>query len=133
MIGGLCLYRFYFRIHTGSIKGPQVIEFLRSLQRHIKGKLTVVWDGAPIHRSRLVQDYVESTGGRILLERLPAYAPELNPVEYMWGNLKQHQIGNLIATQAWELSFAATAALRRMRRRQSIIVACYKQSTLWPE
>ncbi|MEY4690557.1 MAG: hypothetical protein RIT19_882, partial [Verrucomicrobiota bacterium] len=56
-----------------------------------------------------------------------------NPVEYMWGNLKQHQIGNLIATQAWELSFAATAALRRMRRRPSIIVACYKQSTLWPE
>jgi transposase len=119
MIGGLCLYRFYFRIHTGSIKGPQVIEFLRYLQRHIKGKLTVVWDGAPIHRSRLVQDYAASTGGRILLERLPAYAPELNPVEYMWGNLKQHQIGNLIATQAWELSFAATAALRRMRRRRS--------------
>jgi transposase len=133
MIGGLCLYRFYFQIHAGSIKGPQVIEFLRHLQRHIEGKLTIVWDGAPIHRSRLVQDYVQGTGGRILLERLPAYAPELNPVEYMWGNLKQHQIGNLIATQAWELSFAATAALRRMRRRRSIIVACYKQSTLWPE
>jgi hypothetical protein len=92
-----------------------------------------IWDGAPIHRSRLVQDYVQGTGGRILLERLPAYAPELNPVEYMGGNLKQHQIGNLIATQAWELSFAATAALRRMRRRRSIIVACYNQSTLWSE
>ena len=120
MIGGLCLYRFLFQIHPGSIKGPQVIEFLRHLQRHIKGKLTIVWDGAPIHRSRLVQDYVQGTGGRLLLERLPAYAPELNPVEYMWGNLKQHQIGNLIATQAWELSFAATAALRRMRRRRSM-------------
>jgi hypothetical protein len=77
--------------------------------------LTVVWDGAPIHRSRLVKDYVEETGGRVLLERFPANAPVLNPVEYMWGNLKQHQIGNLIATQAWELSLAATAALRRMR------------------
>ena len=116
MIGGLCLYRFYFQIHPGSIKGPQVIQFIRHLLRHIKGKLIIVWDGAPIHRSRLVQDYVQGTGGRILLERLPAYAPELNPVEYMWGNLKQHQIGNLIATQAWELSMAATAALRRMRR-----------------
>jgi len=42
--------------------------------------------------------------------RLPAYAPELNPVEYMWGNLKTHQIGNLIATQAWDLSMQATAA-----------------------
>jgi transposase len=133
IIGGLALYRFYFQIHPGSIKGPQVIEFLRHLQRHVPGKLTVIWDGAPIHRSRLVQDYVASTAGRIAVERLPAYAPELNPVEYMWGNLKQHQIGNLIATQAWDLSMEATAALRRMRRRRSIIAACYKQSTLWPE
>ena len=113
MIGGLALYRFYFQIHPGSIKGPQVIEFLRHLQRHVPGKLSVVWDGAPIHRSRLVQDYVASTAGRIVVERLPAYAPELNPVEYMWGNLKTHQIGNLIATQAWDLSLQATAALRR--------------------
>ncbi|MFO1462093.1 MAG: transposase [Verrucomicrobiota bacterium] len=65
--------------------------------------------GAPIHRSRLVQDYVASTDGRVVVERLPAYAPELNPVEYMWGNLKTHQIGNLIATQAWDLSMQATA------------------------
>jgi transposase len=39
-----------------------------------------------------VQNYVQGTDGRILLERLPAYAPELNPVTSMWGNLKQHQM-----------------------------------------
>jgi transposase len=133
IIGGLSLYRFYFQIHPGSIKGPQVIEFLRHLQRHVAGNLTVIWDGAPIHRSRLVQDYVKGTGGRIVVERLPPYAPELNPVEYMWSNLKQHQIANLIATQFWDLSFEATAALRRMRRRRTMIVSCYKQATLWPE
>ena len=133
IIGGLSLYRFYFQIHPGSIKGPQVIEFLGHLQRHVPGKLTVIWDGAPIHRSRLVQDYVASTDGRIVVDRLPAYAPELNPVEYMWGHLKTHEIGNLIATEAWDLSMHATAALRRMRRRRTIVAACYKQSTLWPE
>jgi transposase len=76
---------------------------------------------------------VASTGECIVVERLPAYALELNPVEYMWGNLKTHQIGNLMATQAWDLSMQATAALRRMLRRRSIIAACCKQSTLWPE
>ena len=40
---------------------------------------------------------------------------------------------NLIATQAWDLSLQTTAALRRMRRRRSIIAACYKQSKLLPE
>jgi len=132
IIGGLALWRFYFQIHNGSIKSPQVIEFLQHLQRHIPGKILVLWDGAPIHRSLLVKSYIASTGGRVLVERLPAYAPELNPVEYMWGHLKTHEIANLVVKQAWELSFEATAALRRMRRRPSIVAACYSQSELWP-
>jgi transposase len=65
-------------------------------------------------------------------ERLPPYAPELNPVEYMWTHLKSHQIANLIATEAWEWSFEGTAALRKMRRRPSIIAACFTQAELRP-
>jgi len=132
IIGGLALWQFYFQIHPGSIKSLQVIEFLQHLQRHIPGKILVVWDGAPLHRSVLVRDYILSPHGRIVVERFPAYALELNPVEYMWGHLKTHEIANLIVTQAWELSFEATAALRRMRRRKSIIAACYNQAELWP-
>jgi len=132
LIGGLARWRFYFQIHPGSIKAPQVVEFLRHLQRHVRGKLLILWEGASIHRSRLVKDYVASTQGKIQVERLPAYAPELNPVEYMWGHLKQHEIANLVTAQAWELSFAATAALRRMRRRPRILTACYTQAELWP-
>lgn len=132
IIGGMALWRFYFQIHTGSIKGPQVIEFLQHLQRQLPGRLLILWDGASIHRSALVRNYVDSTQGRIQVERLPAYAPELNPVEYMWGHLKTHEIANLIVTHAWELSLEATAALRRMRRRRSIVAACYTQAELWP-
>lgn len=132
IIGGLALWRFYFQIHSGSIKSPQVIEFLQHLQRHIPGKLLILWDGAPIHRSLLVKNHVATTSGRLQIERLPAYAPELNPVEYMWGHLKTHEIANLVAHHAWELSLEATAALRRMRRRPSIMAACYSQAELWP-
>jgi hypothetical protein len=73
-----------------------------------------------------------STRGRLQVERLPADAPELNPVESMWGHLKNHEIANRMVTQAWELSFEATAALRRMSRRTSIIAACCEQPELWP-
>lgn len=132
IMGGLARWRFYFHIHKGSIKSPQVVEFLRHLQRHVPGKILILWDGAPIHRSLLVKNYIASTRKRIIQERLPAYAPELNPVEYMWGHLKTHEIANLLVTQAWELSLEATAALRRMRRRPSIIAACYTQAELWP-
>ena len=94
--------------------------------------MLIILDGAPIHRSRLVREYVESTEGRVEIERLPAYEPELNPVEYMWGRLKTHEIANLIVTRAWGLSHEATVALRRMRRRRSIVAACYAQAELWP-
>ncbi len=132
VMGAMVLWQFYFRFYTGSIKGLQVVQFLKHLQRHVPGKMLILWDGAAIHRCGLVKDYLESTEGQIEVERLPAYAPELNPVEYMWGHLKTHEIANLIATRGSELSLAATAALRRMRRRRSIITACYTQAELWP-
>ena len=109
-----------------------MVAFIRHLQRHLKERILIIWDGAAIHRSRLVSDYLASTKGRVRAERLPAYAPDLNPVEYMWAHLKSHEIANLITTQAWELSFEATSALRKMRRRPSIIAACFSQAELWP-
>ena len=132
MIGAISLWRILFRIHPGAIKGPQVVDFLKVLERHTRQPLMIIWDGAAIHRSRVVSGYIASTGGRIVAERLPAYAPELNPAEYIWAHLKQHEIGNLLVREAWKLSHHATAALRRMRRRPRIIRACFVQSTLWP-
>lgn len=132
IIGGIMLWRFLFQIHAGSIKGPQVVKFLQALLRHVPGKVLVIWDGAAIHRCRLVKEYLQATNGRLVAQRLPAYAPELNPAEYMWGHLKQHEIANLCVKEAWQLSMHATAALRRMRRRPRILRACFTQSSLWP-
>jgi hypothetical protein len=83
-MAGVTWWNFYFRVFPGSIRSPQVVEFLSHLLRHIPGRLLVVWDGLRSHRSRLVWDFVREQRGRIWLEFLPAYAPELNPVEYLW-------------------------------------------------
>jgi len=91
-IAGITGWNFYFRLFPGSIKGPQIIEFLDHLLRHLPGKLLVICDGLPGHRSRLVKDFVAGQRGRLELERLPAYAPERNPVEYLWGHLKHHEL-----------------------------------------
>ena len=66
------------------------------LQRHLRGKLLTIWDGLPAHRSRVVQEYVRSRRGRITLESLPGYAPELNPVEYVWGYWKHRELPNSV-------------------------------------
>ncbi len=128
----MTLKRFFFQIRSGSIKGPQVVEFIQNLQRHLKAHLLIIWDGAAIHRSKLVAQFLRGNKRMVVAERLPAYAPELNPVEYMWSHLKCHEIANLITTQAWELSVEATKALRRMRHRPSIIAACLSQAESGP-
>jgi transposase len=69
-----------------------VLDFLKVLVRHLPGPLLLVWDRLPRHRSRLVQDYIASLDGWIHQEFLPSYAPELNPVEYIWGYWKQHEL-----------------------------------------
>ena len=96
-IAGVTYWRFYFRLFPGAIKSEQIIEFLDALKRQIGKSLLVVWDGLAAHRSRKVRDYVDSLDGAIQLERLPAYAPELNPVEYVWGYLKTHELSNFCA------------------------------------
>ena len=83
-MAGVTWWNFYFRLYPGSIRSPQVVEFLGHLRRHLPGRLLIVWDGLRSHRSRLVWDYVRAQRGRLWLEFLPAHAPELNPVEYLW-------------------------------------------------
>ena len=130
-IAGVTWWNFYFRLYPGTIHSPQVVEFLRHLRRHLPEKLMVIWDGLPTHRSRRVQQFVASTAGGLELEFLPAYAPELNPVEYLWGHWKQHELPNFCPKNFGELSHQARRALRRMRRRPTLVTAFWKQAELF--
>jgi transposase len=130
VIAGISFWNFYFRFHAGAIRGPQFVEFLHALTRQIRGKLLIIWDGLPAHRSRVVKDYVEALDGRLILERLPAYAPELNPVEYIWGYMKQRELANLCLHTIGEVGTFARNRLKSMQRRPRLITAFWQQAEL---
>ena len=130
-IAGLTLCNFYFRLYPGTIRSKQVIEFLQHLQRHLGRRLLIVWDCAGIHRSRCVVAFLDSLQGRIVVEYLPGYAPELNPVEYIWGYWKQHELPNFCPRELWTLSHRASQALRRMRHRPHLVDSFWKQAELF--
>jgi transposase len=131
-IAGVTWWNFYFRLFSGAIRSPQVVAFLEHLLRHLGGKLLVIWDGLQSHRSKMVKEFVRQQQGRIWLEFLPAYAPELNPVEYLWGYWKHHQLPNFCPKDFAQLSHHARQALRRMRRRPTLVCAFWKQAKLFP-
>ena len=100
---GITFHNFYFRLYPDAIRGPEVIDFLKALVRHIQRPLLIVWDRLPAHRSALVREFLGYSDGYIETEYLPAYAPELNPVEYLWGYWKQHELPNVCPKDYWEL------------------------------
>lgn len=126
MIAGVTTWTFYFRLYPGTIKGPQIVDFLRHLQRQLRRTLLIIWDG----RSRLVQQYVETCDGAIRLACLPAYAPELNPAEYIWGYCKEHELGNFCPDDFAHLGCFARNRLRSMQRRRTLVTAFWQQTEL---
>ena len=132
-VAGLTAWNFYFRLYPGAVKSPQVVDFLAALVRHMRQPLMLVWDRLPAHRSGMVRDYIDWLKGWIHMAYLPPYAPELNPVEYIWAHWKQHELPNLCPKNFWQLSAAARRTLRRMRRRPRLITAFWQQASLWPE
>jgi transposase len=130
VIAGITWWEFYFRLYRGSIKGREAAEFLGHLRRQIGRKLLVIWDGLAVHRSRTVQRHVEGTQGQVVLAGLPAYAPELNPVEYIWGHLKGHALANFCPKDLGHLGREARRHLRRSQRRRTLIRAFWQQAEL---
>jgi len=57
-----------------------------------KGKVILIVDGHPSHTAKAVQRYLDSMGGRLELERLPSYSPDLNPDEYVWSHMKNNGV-----------------------------------------
>ena len=124
-------WNFYFQIFERTIRKEEVVQFLKHLLGHLAGPLLIIWDRLPAHRSRLVADFVHHCGDQLQIEYLPAYAPELNPVEYLWGHWKQHELPNVCPKDLWQLSDGARRALRRLRSRPRLITAFWKQASLF--
>jgi len=88
-MAAMCCYRpdgararLAFHLQPGSYNDQLPIGVLGQLRRFLHGqKVTLRWDGLPSHRSHLMQASVASQRGWLVVERLPGYAPELNPVE----------------------------------------------------
>jgi len=126
----MTVWNFYFQIFEKAVGKEELIIFLAYLVRYLKPRLLIVWDRLPAHRSRLVREFLDSLGGQIVIEYLPPYAPELNPVEYLWGHWKQHTLPNVCPKDLWQLSDGARRTLRRLRRRPRLITAFWQQSSL---
>lgn len=113
--------KLYFRVHDGSIKQAQVVAFLKHLMRHEPRRVLILWDGGPTHKSKIVQAFLAENADRLEAHRLPAYAPELNPIELLFSHLKNQQLANNAPHDVRELRRSVRLAIMRVRVRPARI------------
>lgn len=121
---------FYFQtLPDGCFNAEQVASFLRGLLRHLRGNVVVLWDGGPGHKGpairRVLSDYP-----RLSLERLPAYSPKLNPVEWAWAWAKYGKMANSVPASVGGLDDEVTEHLIDLKHDQRLLKGLWDGSEL---
>ena len=139
MTGALALAPDLSRVRTflspklGSVDSATVIAFLRSVRRHLREPVLLLWDRLPAHVSRLTRDWIARQRHWLAVEWLPPYAPERNPVEYLWSCLDGVDLANFAPDDLRALERQGRRGVRRVRRKDDLALAFLKHSGLYPE
>src|SRR5579885_945535 len=115
-------------IQDHSVKGPDVVRFLKHLLAKIEGNILLIWDNLSAHRGQAVKDFLASGAAkRLTLSALPSYAPELNPQEGIWHFLKYVELKNVGCHHLAELRLEVRRAIERLRFKADAILGCIRQ------
>ena len=123
--------RLFFRLHPDeNIKTPLVVSFLRQLSRQLGRKpFLVVWDRLNAHRAKATTVFLKKIGATFAL--LPPYAPELNPVEYVWSYLKANPMANDPHLDTSSLAGTARRHARSLQWRDELLRSFFKHTPLF--
>lgn len=132
VIGGLTWEgSLYLQAQPTSLGSTGVIRFLRHLLQHIPGRILLLWDGAKIHRSEEIREFLAlDHEQRLLHEHFPPYAPEVDPQEYVWRQLKHVDLRNLTSLSLDQLWRRLQGATRRLRRRVGVLKSFINHANL---
>ena len=137
LAGGLAFHsrrrtaRLYLHTHPGAYTDEVLIEFLRDLGDEMAGdKVTLLWDGLGSHWSRRMRRFVATQRRWLVVERLPAYAPELNPVEGLWSSLKSRDLANHCCDTIDQMADATVQGIDRIGRTPDLVFSFLRKARL---
>jgi transposase len=123
--------KVYTLVRRKSLNGLHCIELLEHLRAVTGSRILVIWDGSPIHRRVAVKEFVEQSKGKVMVEQLPGYAPDLNPWdEGGWHHLKNVEMRNLVTHDLEELHEQFHLAVDRLRQKPRMVRSFFAQAGL---
>jgi transposase len=119
-----------FELRPGAYNDEMLIAFLSDLNDIQQRPVLLIWDGLPAHRSRHMRDWLGSQRDWLSIEQLPGYAPDINPVEQAWGNLKSRELANLCRDTIDEVADVAEHGLDRIGTDAELCLAFLRHAGL---
>jgi transposase len=119
---------WYVAFQPGTFTAMHVAAFRRELLRHLRGHVILLWDQGSIHQGPAIAE-VQRAYRRLHIEEFPAYAPELNPVEQLWNDVKGHT-ANSLPRDTRDIRRSLRAGTRRVRRSQAKLRSFIRASEL---
>ncbi|MGO9963410.1 MAG: IS630 family transposase [Acidimicrobiales bacterium] len=120
-----------FQMRPGAYNDESLIEFLTEMHTLLEDRLvTLIWDGLPSHRSRRMKEWLSTQRRWLVVEQLPAYGHDLNPIEKVWGNLKAKELANLCPDTIGEAAGAADEGLCRIGGETELCLAFLRHTGL---
>ena len=115
--------RLCFHLQLDSYDTDALIGVLKQLKGFYTGhRVVLIWDGLSAHWSHKMRAHLDAQRDWLTVERLPAYAPELNPVEYLWANLKGQELANCTVDTVAEVADHAQHGIQRVCNSDSLVV-----------
>jgi transposase len=118
-----------FRIFEDHVRTDEVVDFISQLRRQLQRPLIICLDRWQVHRAaakRIAASRLRS----IEFEWLPAYAPELNPVEPRWSHTKHADLANFVPHDTPHLKRNVRSSLKRQHSDQQLKLAFFKSAKL---
>ena len=120
----------HFRVHEGSVKSEQIIEYMEQLLRCIPRHVVLLWDGSRTHTSNATRAFLEAHPDRISAFRLPPYSPRFNPVELLWAEIKWNRMRGFCPKSNVELKRKLYSSVRSLRRKTALVRSYFGASDL---
>jgi hypothetical protein len=115
--------RLCFHLQQDAYDTDSLIEVLEQLKAFYAGqRVVLLWDGLSSHWSYTMRAHLDAQRAWLTVERLPAYAPELNPVEYLWANLKGGELANCAGDTIAQVADQAQHGIQRVCDSDSLVM-----------
>jgi transposase len=121
---------FFLTLPNGYFNSLQVADFMDALMQELAGPVVALWDRGSIHQGDPIRALMNRFGTRLILERLPPYAPNLSPVESLWRWLKYDRLCNFAPLDVDQLNDMVLTELSAIQNDQVLLRSFFYTSAL---